>query len=199
MEAKDEFHHRWLVEASPVLLKVVEYRVDGDASVEGDGYAQLRDPRRFGVGQEEVALAHLDGADAALVGSPRRPAVLETKHHQRAVVLREVLYCGVVACMRSAHEVEGCAPVVCFLDGFGEDYAGGTDGGRSGECDSEASDNYQLLEPLKIAIVRFGVDGSEGVVRLLEHGDDIREFGHGSEWGGDRGGGRPVFVLMSDL
>ena len=142
---------------------------------------------------------HIDGADAALVGRPCRPAVFETVHHRRVVVLREVLYCGVVVCTRGAHEVEGHTPVFCFVDGVGEDYVGGNSVGRPGECDAEAVDDKHLIEPLKTAIVRIRADGAEGFARLLERGNDVREFVHGSEWGGERGGSRPVFVLISDL
>ena len=87
MEAEDEFHARGPAEAGSILLEVDKDRAERDAGVEGAGDAQLLDPRRFDVGQDEVALPHLDGADAALVVRPRRPDVLEAAHHRRAVIL----------------------------------------------------------------------------------------------------------------
>ena len=71
--------------------------------------------------------------------------------------------------------------MVCFVDRVGEDYSGGTSGVRTGECDAKAADDEHLVEPLKIAIVRLGADGDEGVACLLKRGGDVREFGHGSE------------------
>ena len=87
--------------------------------------------------------------------------------------------------------------MVCFVDRVGEDYARGTSGVRTGECDADAADDEHLVEPLKIAIVWIGAAGAEGVACLLERGGDVREIGHGSEWGLERGGGRSGFVLIS--
>ena len=89
--------------------------------------------------------------------------------------------------------------MVCFVDRVGEDYARGTSGVCTGECDADAADDEHLVEPLKIAIVWIGAAGAEGVARLLERGGDVREFRHGSKWGGERGGGHPVVILISDL
>ena len=69
---------------------MVEDRADRDAGVEGAGDAQLLDPHRLDVGQGEFTRLHLNGADAALVGRPCRPYILEATHHRNAVILREV-------------------------------------------------------------------------------------------------------------
>ena len=45
--------------------------------------------------------------------------------------------------------------MVCFVDRVGEDYAGGTAGGRTGEGDAEAADNKNLVETPRIAIVQL--------------------------------------------
>ena len=95
--------------------------------------------------------------------------------------------------MRVAHEIEGCAPVVCLVDEDGEDYSGGAGGGRPGEGDDEAAEDKHLIETLKVAIVRFRADGTEGVACLLEGGGNFREFGHDAEGGGERVGGHPFF------
>ena len=52
--AKDEFYPRRPVQARAVLLKVVKDCPDRDAVVKRPGDAQLLDPRRFDVGQDEV-------------------------------------------------------------------------------------------------------------------------------------------------
>ena len=155
MEAEDEFHARGPVKARSVLLEVVEHRVNGNAGVEGAGGAQLFDPHQFDVGQNEVARPRPDGAYAALVGRPRCPAVLNTAHHRRAVVLCEVLYGVFVVCTRGAHEVERCAPVVRFVDRIREDYSVGAAGGCPSEGEAEEADDKHLVEPLKIAIFRL--------------------------------------------
>ena len=74
------------------------------------------------------------------------------------------------------HEVEGCAPVFCLVDRVGEDYTVGASGGRPGEGDAEAADKEHLVETLKVAIVRFRADVTEGVARLLEGGGDVIEL-----------------------
>ena len=83
-----------------------------------------------------------------------------------------------------------------FVDRIGEDYYGGTAGGRTGQGDSEAADDKHLVETLKVAIVLLWSDGTEDVARLLECGSDVCEFGHDTEWGGERVGGHPVFFLI---
>ena len=60
---------------------MVDDRADRDAGKEGATDSQLIYLHRFNVGQDEVARPHLDSADAALVGRPRRPVVLEAAHH----------------------------------------------------------------------------------------------------------------------
>ena len=112
MEAEDDFHARGTVEAGSILLKAVEDCADRDAGVEGDRDAQLLDPRRFDIGQDEVALPHLNGADSALVVRTRRPAVLKATHHQHVVILREVFNGRVVVRTHVVHEFEGHAHVV---------------------------------------------------------------------------------------
>ena len=89
--------------------------------------------------------------------------------------------------------------MVFFVDGVWEEYAGGTVGGCPGEGDTEAANEEHLVDPLKIAIVWLQSDGAEGVAQLMESGGDICDFGHGSDWGGERGDSRPVFFLLSDL
>ena len=101
--------------------------------------------------------------------------------------------------MRVAHEIEGCAPVVCLVDEDGEDYSGGAGGGRPGEGDDEAAEDKHLIETLKVTIVRFRADGTKGVARLLEGSGDVRESKHCAEGGRERVGGSPVFFLISDL
>ena len=108
-------------------------------------------------------------------------------------------YGGVVVRTRVAHEVEGRAPVVCFVERVGEDYTGGADGGRPGEGDAETPDDEHLVETLKVAIVRFLADGTEGVARLLEGGGGALEFVNDAECCGERFGGRPVLFLILDL
>ena len=81
METEDESHALGPVETGSILLEVVKYRADCDAGIEGAGDAQLFNPHRFDVVQDEVAHPHLDGADAALFRRPCRPAVLEAAHH----------------------------------------------------------------------------------------------------------------------
>ena len=87
VEAEDEFHARGPVGADSILLEVVKDRADRNDGVEGAGDAYILDPHQTNVGQDEFARPHLDGMDAALVGRPRRPAVLEAAHHRHAVVL----------------------------------------------------------------------------------------------------------------
>ena len=43
-----------------------------DAGEESEGVAQLLDPGRFEVGEDEVARSQLHGVDVFLVGRPRR-------------------------------------------------------------------------------------------------------------------------------
>ena len=109
------------------------------------------------------------------------------------------MYGGVAVCTCGAHEVEVHAPIVCFVDGVGEDYARGASSGLPSEGESEAADDEHLVEPLKVAIVLLQSYGTEVVARLLESGGDVFELGHGAEWEGERVGGRPDLFLISDL
>ena len=123
--------------------------------------------------------------------------MLKAAHHRHTVVLREICFGGVAVYARGVHEVEGRAPLVFFVDGFGEDYAGGATDGRLCEADDEAADEEHLVEKLKVAIVQLRADGNEFVARLLESGGDVREFGHDAEWGGEHVVSRLVFFLIS--
>ena len=119
--------------------------------------------------------------------------MLKAAHHQHAVVLREVLFGGVAVCTCGEKKVKDMPPLVCFVDGVGEDYAGGAAGGCPSEAENEAADTEHLVETLNIAIVRLRANGTEGVARLLESGGDVREFGHDTEWGGERVSSRLFF------
>ena len=55
VEAEDELHPRGLVQAGAVFLEVIEVCSDQDAGVKHPGDAQLLDPCRFNVGQDEVS------------------------------------------------------------------------------------------------------------------------------------------------
>ena len=55
--------------------------------------------------------------------------------------------------MRGAHEFEGRALVVRFVEKFREEYSRGAAGGRPGEGDAEAADDDHLIDTLMVAIV----------------------------------------------
>ena len=105
VEAEDELHPRGPVKAGAFLLEVVEDCSDRDAGVKLTRDVQLLDPRRFDVGQDEVARNHLNCADVALVGHPSCPAVFHPAHFGETFVLRKSFDVRVVIGMRATHEV----------------------------------------------------------------------------------------------
>ena len=185
MEAKDEFYPHGPVQARAALLEVIEDCYDRDAGVKRPVDAHLLDPRRFDVGQDEVFRTYLDCANAALVGLTGCPAVLHLSHLGKTVVLQEPFDVWVVAGARVAHEVEGPS-VVCLVDVFGEDHAGGAASGCPSEGDAEGAHNERLVELMKVGIARICHDGDERVARLLKDGVDVSEFRHAEGGGGAR-------------
>ena len=135
MEADDEFYPRGPIQAGAVLLEVIEDGSDRDAGVERPGDAQLLDPRRFNVGQDEVSCAYFDCVNSDLVGCPGCLSVFHPLHLGETVVLRDLLDVRVVVRACIAHEVEGPS-VVRLLDGFGENHAGGAASGHPSEGDA---------------------------------------------------------------
>ena len=186
MEAEDEFYPRGTVQAGAVLLEVIEDGSDRDAGVERPGDAQLLDPRRFNVGQDEVSHTYLDRANEALVGRTGCPVVLHPLHLGETIVFRESSDVWVVVGAHVAHEVEG-PPVVRLVEGFGEDHAGGAAGGHPSGGEDECAHDEPLVESLKFGIARLRSDGAERVARLLVDGVDVSEFGHAEGGGGARG------------
>ena len=192
MESKDEFYPRGPVQAGAVPLEVIKDCSDRYAGVKRPRDAQLLDPRRFDVGQDEVSSTYLDCANAALVGSPGCPAVLRPLHLGDTVVLQESLDVWVVVGVRVAHEVEGPS-VVRLVDGFREDHGIGAAGGRPSEGDAKGAHDERLIESLKVGIARLCCDGTERVDRLLEYGVGVSEFGH-AEGGAERAARGPFNV-----
>ena len=68
--------------------------------------------------------------------------------------------------------------MVCLVDGFGEDHAGGASRGRPSEGNAEGAHDERLVELLKFGTARLRRDGAEHVARLLEDSVDVIEFGH---------------------
>ena len=83
VEADDDFYPRGPVQAGAVLIEVIKDCSDPDAGVKRLRDAQLLDPRRFNVGQDEVLSTYLNCADAALVGCSVWQAVLHPSHLER--------------------------------------------------------------------------------------------------------------------
>ena len=83
------------------------------------------------------------------------------------------------------HEVEGPS-VVCLVDSFGKDQAGGASSGGPSEGDAERAHDERLVETLEVGITRLRVDGTERVARLLEDGVDVGELGYDGGGGGVR-------------
>ena len=109
--------------------EIVEDIAGRDAGEEGEGVAQLLDPGRFNIGNDEVACAQLHGAYAVLVGRPRRPHMLDSVQLQCKGV--RSCECGdgrVVIVLRVVHDVEGDSPVVGLVDDVMEDDARGATG-----------------------------------------------------------------------
>ena len=75
--------------------------------------------------------------------------------------------------------------MVCLVDGFGEDHAGGAVSGRPSEGDAEGAHDERLVESLKVGITRLRRDGVERLACLLEDGVDVGEFRH-AEGGAER-------------
>ena len=103
VEAGDEFYPRRPVQARAVLLEVFEDFSDRDAGVKCPGDAQLLDPRRFNVGQDEVSSTYLDCANAALVGRPGCPSVLHPSYIGETIVLQNPSDVWVVVRAHVAH------------------------------------------------------------------------------------------------
>ena len=106
VEAEYKFYPRGPVQAGAVLLEVIEDCSYQDSGVKRPGDAQLLDPRRFDVGQDEVLRTYLDCANAALVGRPGYPAVIHPSHLGEKVFLLEPFNVWVVVRARIAHEVK---------------------------------------------------------------------------------------------
>ena len=128
---------------------------DQDAGVKRPGNAQLLDPCRFNVGQDEVSSTYLNCADAALVGRPGCPAVLNLSHFEETVVLQKLFDVRVVVGARVTHEIEG-PYVLRLVDDSGEDHSVGASGGRPSEGDATTS---VLLSCCRLALRGFYVMG----------------------------------------
>ena len=184
LEAEDEFYPRGLVQARDVLLEVVEDCSNRDVGVKRPGDAQLLDPCRFDIGQNEVSRTYLNCAYAALVCHTGCPAVFHPTHFLETVVLRKSFDVRVIIGARVPHEIEG-SPVVRLVDGIGEDHAGGAAGGCTNEGDAKGAHDERLVELLQVGIVRLRRDGAERFARLLEDNGDVGQFGH-DEGGAER-------------
>ena len=77
--------------------------------------------------------------------------------------------------------------MVCLVDGFGEDHAGGASRGRPSEGNAEGAHDERLVVLLKFGTARLCSDGAKRVARLMENGVDVGEFGHAEGGGGARG------------
>ena len=112
-----------------MVREMVKKLTRQDAGEEGEGVAQILDPGRFDIGEDEVAHAQLHGAYAILVGRLRLPHVLKAVQFRCAGA--GSCECGdgrFVISSRVAHEVEGYIPVVGLVDAAREDNGGGATG-----------------------------------------------------------------------